>query len=69
MSANDKVTLYMKYAYGIILPQLPIALETITREFRFQSEIKKIDLEQKKREEYMDRQFSTDGTIDKRLLL
>ena len=69
MSANDKVALYMKYAYGIILPQLPIALETITREFRFQSEIKKIDLEQKKREEYMDRQFSTDGTIDRGLLL
>ena len=69
MSANDKVKIYLERVYDIILPHLPIPLETITREFRHQSEYKKTDLEQEKREEYMKKQFATGGTIDKGLLL
>lgn len=69
MSANNKVKIYLEHVYGIKLPHLPIPLETITREFRHQSEFKKTDLEQEKREEYMNKQFATGGTIDEGLLL
>ena len=71
MSANEKIIIYLKSVYGIELPTLPIPLETITREFRHQSEFKKLDEEQKKREEYINKQCAGNGssTVDRGLLL
>ena len=62
---NDKVKIVFEAKFGIVLPDLPIAWESVSREIRYQTELqnKKLELEKQMRDQYRGKKIFHSSTI------